>query len=91
MLLKQHEKTIKMAITGTVLVVAIVVIGMEIKAQHEFNVLAAQQDADFERNKPFYDCIIAAEAMVSESPSGEEVLAANEAIGECYERYNKQR
>lgn len=80
-----------MAITGTVLVVAIVVVGMEVKAQHEFNTLVAQRDLDLERNKPFYDCLIAAEAMVSESPSGEEVLAANAAVGECYERYNKQR
>jgi hypothetical protein len=89
MLLKQHGRVLKIAITGVALVVAIVVVGMEVNAQREFNALAAQRDADLERNKPFYECLIAAAAITGENPSMEEVLAAGKAERECYERFNR--
>ncbi|HWO07257.1 MAG TPA: hypothetical protein VNM40_01580 [Candidatus Paceibacterota bacterium] len=87
MWLKRHDKTIKMAITGIALAVAIVIVGVEMKAQRESDALAAERDQDLERNKPFYDCIIAAEAMVSEDPAAEEAIEAGKAERECYERY----
>lgn len=78
-----------MAITGIVLVVAIVVIAVEVKAQRDFDALAAQHDADFERSRPFYECLIEASAMANKNSSVEEMLAAGRAERECYERYDK--
>jgi hypothetical protein len=52
--------------------------------------MVAERDTDFEKNKPFYDCLIAAAALVDESPSAEEVMAVGVTERECYERFNEQ-
>jgi hypothetical protein len=89
MWLKRHDRMIKIAVTGIALTVAIVVVGIEVKAQRELDMLAAQYDANFESNKPLYVCLINAEAIATreETPTAEQVLAANEAVNECYRLY----
>ena len=85
--IKQNDKVLKIAITGIALVVAIVVVSMEMKGQHDFFALPNYQEQDLAKNKPFYDCLIAAAAMADENSPREEKLDAVEAGDKCYEQY----
>ena len=83
----QHDRAFRIAITGIALVVAIVVVHGEIKAQRTFDALVNYQELDLQQNKPFYDCLLAAAAMADENSPREEALAAIAAGDECYEKY----
>lgn len=85
-----HERTLKIGII-TVAVVALVIAGVwEFKAEHEFDVASAESahayEADMAKNRPFYDCIVAAMATVDEnSPEANQRAAV--AVGhECYKK-----
>lgn len=88
--IKQHDRALKIAITGIAIVVAIVVVRGEMQAQREFNAMTDYQEQDLQANKPFYDCLIAAAAMADENSPREEALAAIEAGDECYKQHQPE-
>lgn len=91
MWLQKYDRSLKVGIIGIALVVAIFEVGMEVKAEREFDVLAARQDIDLERNRPFYDCLLASMATVDENSPEADQRAAVAAGDECYERYNREK
>lgn len=79
----------KIIVIGIAVLVFAAVGAWELRERRAFDTMVAERDADLEKNKPFYDCIIAASAMVRENSSAEVVIAAGVAERECYERFNK--
>jgi len=84
---KRHERILKIAIISAALVVAVVVIKVEADAQREFFAAAEIEEQEFQKKKPFYDCLLAAAAMANENSPEPEQRAAVEAGDECYARY----
>ena len=84
---KKHEHILKIATIGAALVVAVVVVNGQFDAQRESDAIAEMQEQDFQKNKPFYDCLLAASAIANENSPEPEQRAAVAAGDECYKRY----
>ena len=89
---KKHDRILKIAVISINLVIALVVFNVQLDSNREYAAfleISRLQSLDFAKNKPFYDCLVAAAAMANENSFEFEKRAAVEAGDECYTRYNR--
>jgi len=87
---KKHDKILKIGVIAVTLVIAIVVINDELNTQRQ---IAVQDEINkvselfYAKERPFYDCLIAAASMADENSPISEIQKAVNAGDACYTRY----